>query len=164
MTTSLAVTIVIRSGLVHAVHANDPDLDLVVVDWDVLPDDPHAISIHANGHTFTGVISRPNVESYSGFEQSHEGRLLGAAAQPPAPKPSASAPVRPLPPDLTSRQITTLVTALRWWQETTDDVDGHNEPPTSNQPLPHADIDTLCLLLAGVAGVGPRTPARAAAR
>ena len=77
MTTSLAVTIVIRNGLVHAVYANDPDLDLVVVDWDVLPDDPHAISIHANGHTLTGVISRPNVESYTGFEQSHEGRLLG---------------------------------------------------------------------------------------
>ena len=150
MTTSLAVTIVIRNGLVHTVHANDPDLDLVVVDWDVLPDDPHAISIRSNGHTFTGVISRPNVESYTGFEQSHEGRLLGAAAaHSPTPKPSASAPVRPLPPELTPRQITTLVTALRWWQETTDDVDGHNEPPTSSQPLPHADIDTLCHLLAG---------------
>ena len=150
MTTSLAVTIVIRNGLVHAVYANDPDLDLVVVDWDVLPDDPHAISIHANGHTLTGVISRPNVESYTGFEQSHEGRLLGAAAaHSPAPKPCEPAPVRPLPPELTPRQITTLVTALRWWQETTDDVDGHNEPPTSSQPLPHADIDTLCHLLAG---------------
>jgi hypothetical protein len=150
MTTSLAVTIVIRNGLVHAVYANDTDLDLVVVDWDVLPDDPHAISIHATGHTFTGVISRPNVESYTGFEQSHEGRLLGAAAaHSPTPKPCEPAPVRPLCPELTPRQITTLITALRWWQETTDDVDGHNEPPTSDQPLPHADIDTLCNLLAG---------------
>ena len=148
MCPALAVTIVLRQGLVDTVYASDTDLDLVVLDWDVQPDDPHAVSFDANGQTLTGAVSRPNIAPHDDtFLDSDDARLLAAAEAADDSEPPPE-PVPRIVCELTPRQLITIRTALEWWQESTDDVDGHHQPSTSAQPLPHADIDTLLQVLA----------------
>ena len=150
MCPALAVTIVLRQGLVDTVYASDTDLDLVVLDWDVQPGDPHAVSFDANGQTLTGAVSRPNIAPHDdAFLDSDDARLLAAAEAADEPEPPPQEPVPRIVCELTPRQLITIRTALEWWQESTDDVDGHHQPPTSPQPLPHADIDLLLQELAG---------------
>jgi hypothetical protein len=137
-----ALTIEIRGGMLAEVYSSDPDIDLVVIDWDIAPDDPRAITTTLGDRTLAGYVQRPNLSPHDvRFSTSDAGLLLAAAEQ--AGQPDAELLPRVVR-ELSTREITTILQALRWWQETTDDLDGHHEPPTSEMPLPHADIDLLC--------------------
>ncbi len=149
MTTALAVTIVLRQGLVETVYASDTDVDLVVLDWDVQPGEPHAVSFDSDGQTLTGAVSRPNIAPHDdAFLDSDDARLLSAAEAADDSEPPPPEPVPRVVRELTPRQLATIRTALEWWRESTDDIDGHHQPAASEQPLPHADIDTLLQELA----------------
>ncbi len=153
-----ALTIEIRGGMLAEVYSSDPDVDLVVIDWDIAPDDPRAITTAIGDRTLAGCVQRPNLSPHDvRFSTSDAGLLLAAAEQ--AGQPDAELLPRVVR-ELSTREITTILQALRWWQETTDDLDGHHEPPTSEMPLPHADIDLLCQHLNWGSAPGPGSSCR----